>query len=219
MLRGFAAAGRWFFDVQRDFAKEKRRIHAVSDDYSVFRRDLFMRDDAEVLRRISQGRALDKWIDMADFALVFHKAANAPVHVTPHDKQRYLSGVFQRVRQGIQSGEIDAYRVADLKSLDGFYVRPADLWNVVLASNLPDGGVKHRAASFLNTQERNVEVPRPLFNADGAECAEEWLNIKLPLIYALFAVEDCSARLEKRERYRRSRDGDIPLLSNNPYMC
>ena len=87
-----------------------------------------------------------------------------------------------------------------------------------MQSDLPDGGLHNRLASYHNRDTKNDEVPRPIF-IDGQQ-RDEWLNLKLPLLYALATAEDAQYQREshKAYKYNRAEDGEIKTMHNNPYM-
>jgi hypothetical protein len=218
MLRAIAAASRWTINVHRDYAREKRRINNVSDDYLLFKSDVWGLSDGEILGKIASQGSFDKWIDIADLAHIFHMASAAPVHVTLYDKKKYLAPLFEKLRQRLHSGEVEAYKSEEVKSIDSIYARPSDLWDLMLDLHLPDGGQNtFNVSSYHSHGVVNDEVPRPI--RINAESHEEWLNLKTPFIYALYASHNCDDVVKTLPRYDRMQHGQISAETNNPYLA
>lgn len=209
-----------------DHAREKRRLNSISREYSAFRQQFFKAGTKPgILSRPEF--SMDKWVSLSDMMLIFHKAANVPTHVTPHDRDKYLRPLLNGLRNSIQNGEITGFYMDDAASLDSYFVRASRVWNAIMQADLPDGGFRHRAGSFHWVQDLppeparevpNEEVPR-LLRIDGEE-HEEWLNIKLPLLFALATTPDThkTPQADMATRYDIESGIVIKTESHNPYM-
>lgn len=216
-MKALLAPFRILIEANLEHAYEKRRRNAVPKAYRDFRRTFIDAEDGEILTSLCKNRGLDKWVSVSDFMQMFYHAANVPVHVTPHDRTRYLKPFFDNMRFQIQSGEInDVYMSEDTPSMDGVYLRAADIWNHLIDADLPDGGAHHRAGSFHDRQTANEEVPYTM-QVNGRQ-HKEWLNIRHPMMFALAAAQDHTGFVHTRHPYNRAHDGDIRLLHNSPYL-
>lgn len=266
MLRALSSPLRWFINVQKEHIAAKRHVNGLSSDYRTFKRSVWNRDDEQIFEAFGRRDATDKWINLADIAMHFYRAAGAPSHVTGHDYKTYVKPLFGQIRRGIEGGAIEAYRDAgyrgnggvavprvstlwadlqrggysglsgalnrvresfaeerakslelnSVSGLDGFTVRFSDVWDVLVAADLPDGGRDHEAPSLYAPGHLNREVPRPVHLEDGVR--QEYLNIRLPFMYALLAAEDKTKHLQGMHHYQRLTHGRIPNKTDTPYM-
>ncbi|MFN3701381.1 MAG: hypothetical protein ACK4VI_07660 [Alphaproteobacteria bacterium] len=210
-------AAHWTAQTIFEDAYRKRRLNSLLNQYREFCRDFLDADDEELLKAISSNQGMDKWVNIGGLALDFHMAACIPVHATPYDRQKYLLPLFDQLRRQIQTGVTDAHIAPDANTIDECYVRPCDLWNLLKDAPLPDGGRHHKAPSRHTEHTRNDEIPFTL-TLHGKE-TEQWLNIRLPLIFALAVAEDYTRTIKKRTPYSTAKDGAITMHTNNPYLA
>lgn len=219
MLQAFSRAVTravdFFIEANVEHAVQKRKLNSTNKNYSAFRKEFYHAADNEVFKHRDRFR-FDKWVSMSDMMLYAHKASSIPVMATLHDREKYVSKFINRLRTGLQTGEIEGYKSDEVDSIDGFYLWGLDVYRAIIDADLPDGGEHHRAASYHTKETRNEEIPRPIF-VDGQE-HEEWLNFKHPLIYALATADDCSNMLPRLHKYSLDGDGAVKTLHNSPYL-
>lgn len=220
MLRAFGQAVTravdFFIEANVDHVLQKRQLNGIPDGYRNFRKQFYHASTQEMIGGINDAFNLNKWVSVAELMNFTHVAAGGSTFVTPYDKEQHLTAFTKALKSAIQRDPDIAYKSEEINSLDGFYVRAVDLWNIILQADLPDGGMHNMVGSRHSAQEPNEEVPRPLF-VDGIE-HKEWLNFKHPMIYALAIANDCTRLLPKLQPYNPADDGYIKDQSNNPYM-